>query len=69
MEAAVHATRLYLQSLDTSKALLKLDFRYAFNSIRRNQMLMKVLELAPRLFRFVLAVLPYHPTTETPADF
>jgi len=52
-EAAVHAARLYLQSFDTSKALLKLDFRNAFNSIRRDRMLMKVLELAPRLFRFV----------------
>lgn len=52
-EAAVHAARLYLQSFDTSKALLKLDFRNAFNSIQRDRMLMKVLELAPRLFCFV----------------
>ena len=52
-EAAAHAARLYLHCLDTSKALLKLDFRNAFSSIRRNRMLMKVPELAPRLFRFL----------------
>ena len=42
---------IYLQSLDTL-ALRKLDFRNAFNSILRDWVL-KVLELAPRLFRFV----------------
>ena len=52
-EAAVHAARLYLHDLDASRALLKLDFRNAFNSIRRDRMLTVVLELVPRLFRFV----------------
>ena len=32
-EAAVHAARLYLQDVDPSKAILKLDFKNAFNSI------------------------------------
>ena len=51
-EAAVHAARLYLHDLDTSKALLKLDFKNALNSIQRDRMLSAVLDLAPRLFRF-----------------
>ena len=33
MEAAVHAARLYLQDLDSLKAVMKLDFRNVFNTI------------------------------------
>ena len=39
VEAAVHATRLYLRTLGPRKAILKLDFRNAFNSIRRDKVL------------------------------
>ena len=35
-EAAVHATHLYLNNLDTGQVLVKLDFQNAFNSIRRD---------------------------------
>ena len=35
-EAAVHATRLYLEDLAPDKAVLKLDFRNALNSIHRD---------------------------------
>ena len=52
-EATVHAARLYLQDLDLTKALLKLDFRNAFNSVRRDMMLRAVQEWAPSIFRFV----------------
>ena len=52
-EATVHAARLYLQSLDPSNAILKLDFKNAFNSIRRGKMLEAVQRLAPPLFSFV----------------
>jgi len=38
-EAAVHATRLYLDQLQPDHALIKLDFRNAFNSVRRDKML------------------------------
>ena len=38
-EAAVHAGRTYLAGLKDGKLLLKLDFRNAFNRIRRNKML------------------------------
>ena len=52
-EAAVHAARLYLANLNPGAALLKLDFKNAFNSIRRDKMLLAVLDLCPSLFRFV----------------
>ena len=52
-EATIHAAKLYLHSLDPSNAILKLDFKNAFNSIRRDKMLEAVQRLAPRLFSFV----------------
>ena len=38
-EAAVHAARLYINNLGSNKAVLKLDFINAFNSICRDKML------------------------------
>ena len=55
-EAAVHATRLYLEDLATDKAMLKLDFRNAFNSIHRDKVLAAVLEHSPGLYPFVHSV-------------
>lgn len=52
-EAAVHAARRYLNSLQPDYVLLKLDFANAFNCIRRDKMLSKVGELAPELLPFV----------------
>ena len=52
-EATVHAARTYLHSSDPSNALLKLDFKNAFNSIRRDKMLEAVQRLAPQLICFV----------------
>ena len=40
-EAAVHATRLYLNNLQSDHAVLKLDFKNAFNCLRRDTMLKK----------------------------
>ena len=52
-EAAVHAARLYLRDLSPGKAILKLDFRNAFNSIHRDKVLGAVLKHAHELFPFV----------------
>ena len=48
-EAAVHAVRLYLQdpTLNPSKAVLKLDFKNAFNTIHRDWMLNAIGEHCP----------------------
>ena len=39
--AAVHAARLYLRESGPDKAIIKLDFKNAFNSIRRDKVLSK----------------------------
>lgn len=53
VEAAVHATRLFLHSLDPTTTLLKLDFKNAFSSIHSDKMLEAVWRLAPSLFSLV----------------
>ena len=52
-EAAVHAGRKYLQDLPSGHVLLKLDFKNAFNSIRRDKMLEAVRDLAPDIYPLV----------------
>ena len=52
-EAAVHAARRYLQDLPSGHVLLKLDFRNAFNSVRRDKMLEAVRDLAPEIYPLV----------------
>ena len=52
-EAAVYAARQYIRNLNSNGVLLKLDFKNAFNSVRRDRMLEAVQDLAPELFPFV----------------
>ena len=61
VEAAVHATRLYLNQLQADKALIKLDFRNAFNSVRRDKMLEAVQDLVPSIYPLSTQCTPYHP--------
>ena len=49
-EAAVHATRRYLQQMPEGNILAKLDFKNAFNSLSRNAMLEAVAEYAPDIY-------------------
>ena len=55
-KAAVHATRIYLNYLPPQKALLKIDFRSAFNSSRRDMILEVVEAHIPELLPFVHSV-------------
>ncbi|OXA58286.1 Retrovirus-related Pol polyprotein from type-2 retrotransposable element R2DM [Folsomia candida] len=53
-EAAAHAARIYWNySHDSPKAFLKLDFRNAFNEIRRDTLLQIIREKFPNFYRFV----------------
>ena len=52
-EAAVHASRVYLQDMLDCHLLLKLDFRNAFNRLRRDKMLLAVHDNALELFPLV----------------
>ena len=53
MEAAVHASRVYLNHLPNQKTMLQVDFRNAFNSIWRDKMLKAVEQYVPDLLPFV----------------
>ena len=52
-EAAAHAARSYLQHAQADRLLLKLDFKNAFNCLRRDKMLEAVQKVAPELYPFV----------------
>ena len=52
-EAAVHATRRFLQDMQPGQALLKLDFANAFNAISRDVILRTVHDELPELFPFI----------------
>ena len=49
-EAAVHAARLFLRTLIADHAIVKLNFKNAFNSVRHDKMLT---DLVPMLFPFI----------------
>ena len=51
-EAAVHAGRVYLNHLSSNKAILKVDFENAFNSIRRDKVLLAASKFIPDLLPF-----------------
>ena len=53
-EVVVHAIRRYIEeNLDTDKVVLKLDFKNAFNSMRRDKILAKVREHIPWLYPMI----------------
>lgn len=54
-EAAAHASRKYLHNLPSDHVLLKLDFKNAFNSIRRDKMLEAVMAHVPQIYPFVFS--------------
>ena len=54
-EAAVHATRVFLQNLQPGHLILKLDFRNAFNCLRRDKMIKAVGKLVSELLPLVLS--------------
>ena len=53
VEAAIHACRVYLSHLPPNKAVLKVDFENAFNSIRRDKILCAVKQHIPELLAYV----------------
>ena len=52
-EAAVHATRAFLEEEEETQVLLKMDFRNAFNTIHRDAMLHAVRTHLTDYFRFI----------------
>ena len=54
-EAAVHATRCFLNNISIDQAMVKLDFSNAFNSTWRYRMLEAVQSLCLAIYTFVYA--------------
>ena len=52
-EAAVHAARMFVQGLNDDQVFVKLDFTNAFNTLRRNKMLLATEEIVPELLPLV----------------
>ena len=51
-EAAVHATRRYIEAMPDSHVVVKVDYSNAFNSLRRDLMLQSVASAVPGIYRF-----------------
>ena len=49
-EAAVHASRRYLENMPQDKIMVKLDFSNAFNSLRRLDMIQAVKNRLPNIY-------------------
>jgi len=60
-EAAVHATRAYVSTDNEARVILKMDFRNAFSTIRRDRMLQVVQTHLPYYYRFVWQMY-HHPS-------
>ena len=60
-EAAVHATRRYLDSMPDDYVVAKIDFSNAFNCIHRDSILKAVSALLPEIYQF--CYLSYHQTS------
>ena len=52
-EAAVHASRQFLENLSDNEVLVKIDMRNAFNTVRRDRFLSTVRQRAPSLYRLL----------------
>ena len=52
-EAAVHATRYFMDQPHNDKVFLKLDVKNAFNSIRRDIVLQEALKHLPEIYPFI----------------
>ena len=58
--AAVHGARLFLSTLIADHVVVQLDFKNAFNSVRRDKMLTAaVRDLVPMLFHFIHLLYPF----------
>ena len=49
----MHAPHLFIDNMGPGEVLLKLDFKNAFNCLRRDKMLMAVAEHPPELLDFI----------------
>jgi len=48
----MHATRRYIEAMPDSHVVVKIDYKNAFNSLRRDLMLQSVASAVPGIYRF-----------------
>jgi len=60
-EAASHAARRYVSNMPEDHVIIKLDFKDAFNSLRRDAMLEAAERDVPELYRFAYAAYTVEP--------
>ena len=60
-EGVVHATRSYLADLSLDHVMLKLDYKNAFNSIRRDVILRETLAKLPQVYPLLTQLTDIHP--------
>jgi hypothetical protein len=51
-EAAIHSTRRFIAHIPNDYAVVKLDFANAYNSIRRDAILLAVAKTLPDIYQF-----------------
>ena len=51
-EAAIHATRRFMESMSSDHCVVKLDFTNAFNCLHRDAKLNAILEKVPGIYKF-----------------
>ena len=59
-EAAVHSARIYLDHLLPDHVMLKIDFKNAFNYVRRDKMLEMVIQHVPEIFPLYTLAIQHH---------
>ena len=66
-EAAVHAARQFVACLSQDQVFLKLDFKNAFNSVRRDKVLQSARQHIPEVFPLCVLMLfhPFNPQVRT----
>ena len=52
-EVVVHVCRNFINKADSDNILLKIDFKKAFNSVRRDVLLYEVYKLFPQIYAFI----------------
>ena len=59
-EAAVHAARRFVDSMDEDKIFVKRDFANAFNCLHRDHLLETVRNIIPEIYRFCFSAYRNH---------
>ena len=63
-ESAVYAAKLFISNMSSDNLFVKLDFPNAFNCLHRDDMLERVSEAVPELYKFCHLAYSQHSTLQ-----